>query len=93
MGGDHYSTLNSMTILADAYENLAFWLEAEELGLYVLEMHQKISGEDHPDTIDSMAALASFSLKEGRMQNLATPKVSDKENRYLQKKKRVLSHL
>jgi hypothetical protein len=42
--------------------NQGRWEEAENLHMQVLEMRKKVLGEEHPDTLESMADLA-YTLK------------------------------
>ncbi|GMG13315.1 unnamed protein product [Aspergillus oryzae] len=42
------------------------WKEAEELGVHVLELSKQVLGPEHPDTLTSMADLASTYRNQGR---------------------------
>ncbi|XRM46413.1 hypothetical protein ABZX51_009448 [Aspergillus tubingensis] len=42
------------------------WKEAEELGVQVLELHKRVLGPEHPDTLTSMDNLASTYWNQGR---------------------------
>ncbi|KAF2267719.1 TPR-like protein [Lojkania enalia] len=70
LGDEHPSTLTSMANLASTLWNQGRWKEAEELGnqgrwkeaeeleVQVMEMRKRVLGDEHPDTLTSMANLA-----------------------------------
>ncbi|KAF2730079.1 HET-domain-containing protein [Polyplosphaeria fusca] len=67
-GGDRSSlTWNTATALY----NDGRWKEAEELVLQAMKMSKTKLGADHPNTLASMANLASTYRNQGRMNNLA----------------------
>ncbi|KAL8849830.1 MAG: hypothetical protein Q9198_011124, partial [Flavoplaca austrocitrina] len=47
-----------MANLASTYRNQGRRKEAEELGVQVMETAKRVLGEEHPDTLTSMANLA-----------------------------------
>jgi hypothetical protein len=47
-----------MASLAETYRNQGRWKEAEELGVQVRETRTRVLGQEHPDTLASMANLA-----------------------------------
>jgi tetratricopeptide (TPR) repeat protein len=48
-----------MANLASTYSNQGRWKEAEELEVQVMETRKRVLGQKHPDTLTSMANLAS----------------------------------
>jgi hypothetical protein len=48
-----------MANLASTYWNQGKWNEAEQLEVQVMDMRKKLLGAEHPDTLTSMANLAS----------------------------------
>ncbi|KAF6781660.1 Kinesin light chain 5 [Colletotrichum sojae] len=52
--------------LASTYRNQGRWKEAEELNVRVMETRKTVLGEEHPDTLTSMANLASTYSNQGR---------------------------
>ncbi|OCK72871.1 hypothetical protein K432DRAFT_38395 [Lepidopterella palustris CBS 459.81] len=48
-----------MANLASTYIDQGRWKEAEELDVQVMETRKRVLGEGHPDTLTSMANLAS----------------------------------
>ncbi len=56
----------SKTMLSTHYANQGRWKEAEELEVKVMETTKRILGEEHPDTLTSMANLASTCRNQGR---------------------------
>ncbi|KAJ5416976.1 uncharacterized protein N7487_000526 [Penicillium crustosum] len=65
-GAEDKDTLNSTTILAEAYRIEGRWEEAEQLQVQVMETRKTKLGVDHPDTLSSMANLASTYSNQGR---------------------------
>ncbi|KAK5710085.1 hypothetical protein LTR17_019198 [Elasticomyces elasticus] len=55
-----------MADLALTYRNQGRWEEAEELNVQVVEMSKQALGEDHPNTLTSMANLVLTYLNQGR---------------------------
>ncbi|KAL8815792.1 MAG: hypothetical protein Q9223_005111 [Gallowayella weberi] len=49
-----------------AFSEAGRWKEAEELEVQVMETSQRVLGEEHPDTLTSMANLASTYRNQGR---------------------------
>ncbi|OGE55580.1 hypothetical protein PENARI_c004G03829 [Penicillium arizonense] len=47
-----------MANLASTYRNQGRWKEAEELGMQVMEVHSRVLGPEHPDTLANMHNLA-----------------------------------
>ena len=47
-----------MASLASTFWNQGRWKEAEELEIQVMETRKKVLGDEHPDTLESMANLA-----------------------------------
>ncbi|KAJ6102594.1 hypothetical protein N7486_005021 [Penicillium sp. IBT 16267x] len=47
-----------MANLASTYRNQGLWEEAEQLEVQVMKTSKTKLGEDHPDTLSSMANLA-----------------------------------
>ena len=45
--------------LASTYRNQGRWAEAEKLDVQVMETRKTVLGPEHPDTLTSMANLAS----------------------------------
>lgn len=58
-GQDDADTLDSMVMLAIAYRYGGRWEEAEKLEVHVMETRKRVLGAEHPDTLASMAKLAS----------------------------------
>jgi hypothetical protein len=58
LGVEHPHTINAMGNLAETYQNLGKYTEAEQLKIQVLEARNRILGVEHPDTIDAVASLA-----------------------------------
>jgi len=48
------------------YKENGYWKEAEELEVQVMEIRKRVLGAEHPDTLTSMANLASTYQKQGR---------------------------
>jgi hypothetical protein len=55
-----------MADLAETYWNQGRWKEAEELKVQALETRKRVLGEEHPDTLTSIASLALTYSKQGR---------------------------
>ena len=53
------------------------WKEAEELDMQVVETGKRVLGEEHPDTLRSMANLASTYSKQGRWKEAEELRVKD----------------
>ena len=53
---------------ASTYRNQGRWKEAEELDVQVMQTRKRRLGEEHPDTLTSMANLASSSSSSYRNQ-------------------------
>jgi tetratricopeptide (TPR) repeat protein len=66
LGREHNNTLDSMGMVALAYNLRGRWDAAEELQVQVLETRKKKLGADHPDTLASMANLASIYSDQGQ---------------------------
>jgi hypothetical protein len=66
LGREHNNTLDSMGMVALAYNLRGRWDAAEELQVQVLETRKKRLGADHPDTLNIMANLASTFWNQGR---------------------------
>ncbi|KZL79726.1 tpr domain protein, partial [Colletotrichum incanum] len=54
-----------MANLASTYWNQGRWKEAEELEVRVMEMRKRVLGDEHPDTLTSIANLASTYRDQG----------------------------
>ncbi|KAJ6144831.1 hypothetical protein N7470_008726 [Penicillium chermesinum] len=65
-GEEGTETLKSSTILAIVYRLEGFWKEAKKLEVQVMEISKTKLSVDHPDTLISMANLASIYTKQGR---------------------------
>ncbi|KAJ7813412.1 P-loop containing nucleoside triphosphate hydrolase protein [Mycena olivaceomarginata] len=57
------------------------WKDAEALDLVVMEMRKHVLGEEHPDTLTSMASLAATYRKQGRWKDAETLQVVVMEKR------------
>ena len=66
LGGEHPSTLQSMSRLATTYLEQGRYEEAEKIGVEVLALQRDVLGTRHPDTITSMGNLATTYHKQGR---------------------------
>jgi hypothetical protein len=66
LGGEDDETLASTMMLASANRLEGRWKEAEQLEMQVMETRKTKHGEDHPDTLSSMANLASTYRIQGR---------------------------
>ncbi|KFA63730.1 hypothetical protein S40285_09764 [Stachybotrys chlorohalonatus IBT 40285] len=55
-----------MNNLASTFWNQGLWEEAESLEVKVMEISQRVLGEEYPDTLVSMANLASTFWNQGR---------------------------
>jgi hypothetical protein len=60
LGGEDDETLTSTMMLASVNRLEGRWKEAEQLEMQVMETRKTKYGEDHPDTLSSMANLASI---------------------------------
>jgi hypothetical protein len=60
LGAGHPEPLICMANLASTYWNQGRWDEAEELFVRVMETSLRVLGEEYPDTLTSMASLASI---------------------------------
>ncbi len=60
MGENHISTAVDYNNLAVLYENQEKYEEAEKLYKRALSIHEKILGENHPDTITIKENLANL---------------------------------
>ena len=58
LGEEHPDTIWAMGNLADTYESLGKYADAEKLQIQVLDMRNRLLGEKHPDTITAMSNLA-----------------------------------
>ncbi|KAJ5517787.1 Tetratricopeptide-like helical [Penicillium expansum] len=65
-GPDNAKTLDSFSMLGEAYILGGQWKEAEELHLQVMETRKQVLGPAHPDTLASMSNLASTYRGQGR---------------------------
>ncbi|KAF9470348.1 hypothetical protein BDN70DRAFT_772852, partial [Pholiota conissans] len=52
--------------IAHVYSKQGHWDEAEELEIEVMEKTKQFLGDDHPDTLRSMANLAATYWNQGR---------------------------
>lgn len=66
MGDEHPATLVSMNNLANIYEKLGRYNEAEPLYIKTLKLRQNILGNEHSGTLLSMHNLASLYERQGR---------------------------
>ena len=57
-----------MAILASTYRSEGRWKEAEGLGVKVVEKRKRVLGQEHPDTLASMASLAYTWKSHGRVE-------------------------
>ena len=55
-----------MANLASTYRNQGRWKEAEELFVQVMETFKRVLGQEHPDTLTSIANLAMTYMSQGR---------------------------
>ncbi|KAK2595193.1 hypothetical protein QQS21_007098 [Conoideocrella luteorostrata] len=62
----HKDIVDSLAMVALAYNLRGWWEAAEELFVQVMETRKKKLGEDHPDTLTSMANLASTYRNQGQ---------------------------
>lgn len=53
--GEHENVIAALQMVASTYRNRGQWDAAEELEVQVMENRKKRLGEDHPDTLVSMA--------------------------------------
>ena len=84
--GTHSTTVESIkNNLALTYQKQGQWKEAEELFVQVMEATLKVLGQEHPDTLTSMANLASTCSNQGRWKEAEKLEVQVMETR-----KRVL---
>ena len=67
------------------FHEAGYWKEAEELEVQVSETRKRVLGEEHPDTLTSMANLASTYSNQGRWEEAEQLKIQVSETR-----KRVL---
>ena len=58
--------LSIATGIADVYDEQGQWNKAEELRVAVMEKKKRLVGEDHSDTLSSMAHLAATYWNQGR---------------------------
>ena len=58
LGEDHPHTLMSMGNLANTYQSLGQWKDAEALEVIVMDKMKQLLREDHPDTLRGMGNLA-----------------------------------
>ena len=58
------STLRSIANLAWTYRSEGGWNEAEELDVSVMETAKRVLGDEHPDTLTSMANFVSASMNQ-----------------------------
>ncbi|KAK4119091.1 hypothetical protein N657DRAFT_650498 [Parathielavia appendiculata] len=56
-----------MANLASTYQNQGRWKEAESLEVQVMETSKRVLGEEHPDTLTSMANLAHTWKSQARL--------------------------
>jgi tetratricopeptide (TPR) repeat protein len=82
LGYDH---CDAASIFANMYRDQGRWKEAEELFVQVMETRKRVLGEEHPDTLTSMANLASTFWNQGRWKEAEELEVQAMETR-----KRVL---
>ncbi|KAJ6114394.1 hypothetical protein N7486_000172 [Penicillium sp. IBT 16267x] len=61
-GAENQKSLQTTIVLAVAYRDDGRWQKAEQLFLQVIETCKSKLGEDHPDTLSSMANLAMANL-------------------------------
>ncbi|KAJ7292146.1 hypothetical protein C8J57DRAFT_1458652 [Mycena rebaudengoi] len=78
LGQEHPYALTSIANLASTYQNqgclkdaeelevVGCWKDAEVLEVVVMEVSKRVLGEEHPDTLTSMANLASTYQNQGR---------------------------
>ena len=55
-----------MANLASTYQSQGRWKEAEELEVQAMETEKRVLGQEHPDTLTSIANLASTFWTQGR---------------------------
>jgi tetratricopeptide (TPR) repeat protein len=61
-----YIDSNTATIFGEMYWNQGRWKEAEELVVQIIETRKRESGPEHPDTLTSIANLATTYRNQGR---------------------------
>ncbi|RYP21051.1 hypothetical protein DL765_002458 [Monosporascus sp. GIB2] len=66
LGREHTDTLQSVAMVARAYNNRGRFDKAEQLRLQIMEACKDILGADHPDTLTSMTNLGSTYWDQGR---------------------------
>jgi hypothetical protein len=59
-GADLSNDLTSMVNLAMKYRNEGQWKQAEEVEVQVMETRKRVLGDEHPDTLTSMASLVAM---------------------------------
>lgn len=52
--------------VSTVYHYEGWWKEAEELGVLVVETFKRVLGEEHAETLNSIANLALTYMKQGR---------------------------
>ena len=60
LGEDHPYTFSAMADLAQTYQMLAKYTDAEKLQINIVDARTRHLGEEHPDTIAAMENLAQM---------------------------------
>ena len=58
LDGEGIETSYSLNLFVSTYRNQGRWAEAEKMELQVMETRKQVQGDEHPDTLSSMANLA-----------------------------------
>jgi len=74
-------TPSVLSRIALVYDEQGRWKEAETLQVVVMEKRKQVLGDDHPDTLTSMANLASTYRKQGHWKEAETLEVVVMEKR------------
>ncbi|KAH6681362.1 hypothetical protein B0J14DRAFT_633104 [Halenospora varia] len=80
-----YIDSNTASIFGNIYQDQGRWKEAEKLFVQVMETRKRVLGQEHPDTLTSIANLASTYWNQGRWEEAEKLEVQVVETR-----KRVL---
>ena len=63
LGQEHKDTLSSIAMVGSVHRARGRWEDAEKLEVQVMETSKTKLGADHPDTLTSMANLASTYMR------------------------------
>ena len=67
LGDDHPWTLENMANLANTCRDQGRLMDAEALGVDVIERMKRVNRDNHPDTLKSMSSLATTYRNLGRL--------------------------